>query len=466
MPQVAFDPKIHASLPRPARPAQQDRAPSPFESLLDDGTQAADQSAPPTTENKATPTESSHASAKSNDPKSAAANDDVPATKPDRVDPAVKPDGDGNPSADNKTDVKVKTAAAAGEGIKTADNTDKPGDGTKSENSTAASPTEGAQTVTTNSTAALAHAIAPMSGQAPAPNNIDQPAQPQELSAIVVGGMINLSRLDPAASKAGVGKQVDAGKKAEGNTQADTDPSTNEITDGVQLTTKGTPQVHPDNPQLTASDSDKERIAQARGETPAKDRQVDADRPAPVSASDTNITAQKIATDAAQPAMPNTSQPTTTAPANNAPATQPAPLAVAVPLAGLAVDIAGKALAGKNRFEIRLDPPELGRIEVRLDVDRDGNVTSRLTVDRADTLDLLRRDASGLERALQDAGLKTADNGLQFSLRDQSMNQQQTNSGSDTATLVLKDETQPSIDVIPQNYGRLAGQGVGLDIRV
>ncbi len=47
----------------------------------------------------------------------------------------------------------------------------------------------------------------------------------------------------------------------------------------------------------------------------------------------------------------------------------------AVPLAGVAIEIAGKALAGKNRFEIRLDPPELGRIEVRLDVDRDGNVT-------------------------------------------------------------------------------------------
>jgi flagellar hook-length control protein FliK len=141
-------------------------------------------------------------------------------------------------------------------------------------------------------------------------------------------------------------------------------------------------------------------------------------------------------------------------------------LAAAVPLAGLAVEIAGKALAGKNRFEIRLDPPELGRIEVRLDVDRDGNVTSRLTVDRADTLDLLRRDASSLERALQDAGLKTTDNGLQFSLRDQSMSQQQPGNGSDTAQIVVKDDTLPPLDVIPQNYGRLAGQGGGLDIRV
>ena len=63
----------------------------------------------------------------------------------------------------------------------------------------------------------------------------------------------------------------------------------------------------------------------------------------------------------------------------------------------------GRRSRGKNRFEIRLDPPELGRIEIRIDVDHDGNVTSRLTVDRADTYDPLRRDAAGLERALQDA---------------------------------------------------------------
>ena len=65
-----------------------------------------------------------------------------------------------------------------------------------------------------------------------------------------------------------------------------------------------------------------------------------------------------------------------------------------VPVAGLAVEIAAQMRAGKNRFEIRLDPPELGRIDVRLDVDKDGNVTSRLMVERSDTLDLLRRDAT------------------------------------------------------------------------
>ncbi len=118
-----------------------------------------------------------------------------------------------------------------------------------------------------------------------------------------------------------------------------------------------------------------------------------------------------------------------------------------IPLAGVAIEIASKALAGKNHFEIRLDPPELGRIEVRLDVDRDGNVTSRLIADRSDTLDLLRRDATGLERALQDAGLKTADNGLQFSLRDQSMGRDQTNTPTpDAAQLVVEDDTLPGAD--------------------
>jgi len=56
---------------------------------------------------------------------------------------------------------------------------------------------------------------------------------------------------------------------------------------------------------------------------------------------------------------------------------------------------------------------------VRLEVDRDGKVTSRLVVDRPETLNILRQDAPALERSLQQAGLKTADDALQFSLRDQ-----------------------------------------------
>ena len=125
------------------------------------------------------------------------------------------------------------------------------------------------------------------------------------------------------------------------------------------------------------------------------------------------------------------------------------------------------ALAGKNHFEIRLDPPELGRIEVRIDVDRDGHVTSRLIADRSDTLDLLRRDASGLERALQDAGLKTTDNGLQFSLRDQTTGRQQSNMPAPPiAQIVVNDSSLSINDATQRNYSRLAVLRGGIDIRV
>ena len=93
-----------------------------------------------------------------------------------------------------------------------------------------------------------------------------------------------------------------------------------------------------------------------------------------------------------------------------------------VPVSGLPIAIAARALAGSNQFDIRLDPPELGRIDVRLDVDANGQVTSHVTVDRPETLTLLQSQQPQLERALEQAGLKTADNGMQFTLRDQSLN--------------------------------------------
>lgn len=85
----------------------------------------------------------------------------------------------------------------------------------------------------------------------------------------------------------------------------------------------------------------------------------------------------------------------------------------------IAVAIAARSRDGSNQFQIRLDPPELGRIDVKLDVDKSGQVNTHLTVDRPETLDLLQRDARGLERALQQAGLKTGNGGLEFSLRQQ-----------------------------------------------
>jgi flagellar hook-length control protein FliK len=140
--------------------------------------------------------------------------------------------------------------------------------------------------------------------------------------------------------------------------------------------------------------------------------------------------------------------------------------AVAVPLFGLAVEIVTHADAGRNHFEIRLDPPDLGRINVKLDVDSNGNVTTHLVVDRADTLDLLKRDASSLERALQQAGLKTSDHALDFSLRQHSFAEHETPGQTGSQHMIVPDDDPAPLEALRQGYGRLLGLGGGLDIRV
>lgn len=148
-------------------------------------------------------------------------------------------------------------------------------------------------------------------------------------------------------------------------------------------------------------------------------------------------------------------------------AAPPRAAAAAVPIAGLAVAIAARAKDGSNQFEIRLDPPELGRIDVRLDVDGSGQVSSHVTVDRAETLQLLQSHQPQLERALEQAGLKTADNGLQFTLRDQSFaggNNNGSGAPPSAPRLVVPDADLPPVEAT-QIYSRPSLRG-GIDIRV
>ena len=85
----------------------------------------------------------------------------------------------------------------------------------------------------------------------------------------------------------------------------------------------------------------------------------------------------------------------------------------------LAVSIAARSLSGAKQFEIRLDPPELGRVDVRLSIDASGKTQAHMTADQPQTLSLLQKDAPTLTQALRDAGLDVSQSGLNFSLRGQ-----------------------------------------------
>jgi len=195
---------------------------------------------------------------------------------------------------------------------------------------------------------------------------------------------------------------------------------------------------------------------------------------APVAAHDHRATAaaqvQTDTSDAGQAAnaiqQPQVQSATT--PVTTAQLTVTAATIAAVPLNGLALQIAVTAQSGRSRFEIRLDPAELGRIDVRIDVDRHGQLTSHLTVEKPETLAMLRQDAPQLQRALDNAGFKTGDGGLQFSLRDQSSSGQ--NNGNDAGRnaqrLIISEDDSIPAAVAGRTYGRMPGSGSGVDIRV
>jgi flagellar hook-length control protein FliK len=254
--------------------------------------------------------------------------------------------------------------------------------------------------------------------------------------------------------------------KADAKQKSTASAALNAGTEGADSASAATPQGEDTQPRQTDAHHNKARAnapalqeaAATQHRSPAADKAADTDiKPLQQTAAAPNTDPTQSAT------LPTLHVHATASAVVSAGAA--APLANAIPVAGVAVEIAAQARAGNTRFEIRLDPPELGRIDVRLDVDRHGHVTSRLLVDRPETLDMLRRDAASLERALQDAGLKTSDNALNFSLRDQSGGQQgHPHADRAAAHIVVQDDTLAATSAL-QNYDRSIRLG-GLDIRV
>jgi flagellar hook-length control protein FliK len=80
------------------------------------------------------------------------------------------------------------------------------------------------------------------------------------------------------------------------------------------------------------------------------------------------------------------------------------------------LEIARSALAGRSRFEIKLDPAELGRIEVRMVMDKE-KAAARLMIERPETLDMMMRDRAQLERLLSASGLNL-EGGIDMQLMD------------------------------------------------
>ena len=146
-----------------------------------------------------------------------------------------------------------------------------------------------------------------------------------------------------------------------------------------------------------------------------------------------------------------------------------APRAPANPAASqVAIHISRAVQDGQDRFTVNLKPAHLGRITVNLELGHDHRVIAVISADRPDTLDLLQRDARTLERALQDAGLKTDSGSLSFNLQgggaDRSPADDDRSAGRHAAYSHAEDTDDP-LPVLANPYAR-AIDASGVDIHV
>jgi len=92
---------------------------------------------------------------------------------------------------------------------------------------------------------------------------------------------------------------------------------------------------------------------------------------------------------------------------------------VRVPMTELGATVVRMAKSGENAFDLRLDPLDLGRVDVKVEIADNGRINATFLVERKETLEMLQRDQSQLQKAFDMAGLKTDAGSLSFSLKDQ-----------------------------------------------
>jgi hypothetical protein len=141
----------------------------------------------------------------------------------------------------------------------------------------------------------------------------------------------------------------------------------------------------------------------------------------------------------------------------------------AVPAAAqVAREIVRRFDGDTTQFELRLDPPELGRVDVRLEVSRDHRVTAIVSADNPQALADLARHARDLEQMLQSAGLQLSDNGLAFDLRQGGERSQEMRDGSGGGVLNdgEADGVSAETPLLARPIGYERWRGVRVDISV
>lgn len=118
-----------------------------------------------------------------------------------------------------------------------------------------------------------------------------------------------------------------------------------------------------------------------------------------------------------------------------------------------------------SRFDMELNPAELGRVDVRLDIDGDGRLAARLAFDNPAAALELRGRVDELRRDLQQAGFQLADDAFSFAEREGSQSRQSFDEDAARRTHARSAEAADLVDAAAQPALRTMTR-LGLDVRV
>jgi hypothetical protein len=259
-------------MPRDARPAPSARAPSPFESLIEDTSQPADP-APQQQDSKVAKSDEKEAPAKSKDCKAAEPNDDAkPANTDDAAADETPVDG-GSTKIYGKKIAKPEAAADVGDSIQPKADVEPPAGQQKDDVNTTPS-TDGVVTVKSSDTISID--VTPDDAK-----QVEQPLQQLAVVADAIPNKIRAPSEDLAKTVSGKKAEDGKGKQVDGADQIETDQPTTEIDDTFQILTKdAAPQRTEDKPQTELGDGGKQHVSQGRGDFMTTSHRSDAAVPA------------------------------------------------------------------------------------------------------------------------------------------------------------------------------------------
>ena len=112
------------------------------------------------------------------------------------------------------------------------------------------------------------------------------------------------------------------------------------------------------------------------------------------------------------------------------------------------VNITKSAVKGVDKIEIQLKPEDLGHIEIKMHITKDGKLQAHIISSRAETMDMLQKDMSSLEKAFNDAGFNTDEGSFSFSFREMNNEQNYQEALRNFLGEILEQDTANS-DILP-----------------